>query len=135
MVKSSLRKKRVGVTGQSDMFPDIPGDMSVIHFPVTAQQKRVVLSRPTPQPVQRICPFCGAIFLDYTQRANTTYDRSSCRVRMSELKRERAIVALAAATNATPDAAALVMEGKGLPAVEKLLKQFGYSWVGKEWVK
>lgn len=135
MVKSNLRKKRVGVTGQHNMFPDIPDIHPVIPFPVTAQQKRVVIERPTPAPVRRICVYCGATFDDYTQRPNTTYCRSSCRVRMSELKRERAIVTLATVTNVPQDAAALVMESQGLPAVEKLLKQFGYRFENKEWVK
>lgn len=134
MGKRKLRQNEVGLTGQVIMFPDMSPDTSPILSPVKRQTR--IVTKPAPiAAVHRVCAFCGAEFEDYSQRPNTLYCKDSHKVSMSELKRARAIVALAAAGGTTEAIATDVIESTGLRAVEKALNQLGYSWVGKEWVK
>ena len=98
-------------------------------------RKRVVIERPQPAPVLRICPYCGATFEDYTQRHNTTYCRPSCKSGMYRLKRRTAITLLAQLTHAPEHVAADIADAQGLPALEKLLNKFGYHFEAKQWCK
>jgi hypothetical protein len=130
------RIERVGVTAQVDMFHDMPRIIPAIPFP-DIRQRRVVVQRPEPEPVRRVCITCGAQFEDYTRRPNTVYCRASCKNKMSEIKRDTAVFLLAEKSGITIDAAWLVYDRTGLNAVEKGLNGLGYTFQREQkgWVK
>lgn len=133
MSRAKTAQNRVGQMAFVDMSPISP----VIPFPSSAVRKRVIIERPAPDPVRRTCPVCGAIFDDYTQRWNTIYDRTSCRVKASELKRDEAIKLLAEVMSIPVDLADDMYIQRGLKHVESLLNDAGYRWDvwSKAWVK
>lgn len=126
------RTKSAGLTAQVINFPVNPAVS-----PDVISRRRVVIERPAPQPVRRECPYCGAAFDDFTQRPNTLYCRPGCRVMMSRLKKRLAIEMLATVSRAPQDKIAETVETGGLAQAEKLLEQFGYTFliVTKSWIK
>ena len=138
MARSKSAQLSLGLTGFDDPPPVISEIHRPIPFPSGAIRKRVVVERPTPEPVRRVCPTCGAIFDDYTKRANTLYCRSYCRVRMSEIKRDAAMESLAAAMGTTADLIdELFYAQGGLKRLETMLNQRGYHWdmESKSWLR
>jgi len=111
-----------------DQLPVSPVIRSPIPFPDTAVSKRVVLERPAPPPVRKTCPTCGAVFDDYTKRWNTLYCRSTCRVKMSELKANEAVKTLAMVMSIPLDMADDIYTMRRLPHVESVLNEHGYRW-------
>lgn len=136
---NALKKRidRVGMTAQVDMFHDMPHIIPAIPFP-DIRQRRVVVQRPEPDPVRRVCITCGAQFDDYTRRPNTVYCRASCKNKMSEIKRDTAVWLFAESTGITIEDAWLTFDTEGgLPALEKRLGALGYTFQreSKGWVK
>lgn len=130
-------QNRVGRTAQLDMFSDMPAVPSVVLFPEKKVRKRVIVERPLPEPVRRVCPTCGAIFDDYTQRPNTVYCRSSCKTKMSYIKRDTAMALLSSQPGMDSDKAFMLIEQGGLPKVEAVLNGLGYRFERdkKAWVR
>lgn len=137
------RAAAVGLTAFADSSPiasraisPVTSDaMRVVNFP--ALPARVVVSRPIPDPIVRVCPFCGSTFEDFTRRHNTTYCRASCRVQMSRRKRDTAIAALAVVTAVPASVCEDLYESRGLKEIERLLTLAGWSFVpaAREWIK
>lgn len=135
------RKNRSNAVGQMaflDNSPISPVIRSPIPFPGSAVSKRVVIERPAPDPVRRTCPICGAIFDDYTQRWNTLYDRTTCRVKASEIKRDTAMETLSECMGVPADLVdEMFYADGGLKRLESMLNERGYRrdvWQ-KAWVK
>lgn len=134
MSRRNTAQNQIGLTG----FDVIPVIHPPIPFPSGATRKRVVIERPAPPPVVRTCPTCDAVFEDYTKRANTKFCRSYCRVRMSEIKRDTAMSALANAMQTTEFLIdELYYADGGLKRLEKMLNERGYRWDmdNKAWSK
>lgn len=138
-MKNSLKKRAnsTGLTDQYDLFPDMPHIVTRVQFPDREVRKRVIIERPAPPPIRRICATCGASFDDYTRRPDTAYCRSWCKTKMSHIKRDTAVETLAKASGIALDAAWLVYDRTGLKAVEKGLNGLGYTFSRerKEWTK
>lgn len=127
--RSKKRTKPVGRTASAAIPAVSPAAIP--------RRDRVIIERPAIEPVRRTCPYCRAVFDDYTGKPNTTYCRASCRAAMSAYKKAEAIKLLAMLTKAPVDVNALIVEGQGLPAAEKLLAGFGYHWQveSKSWIE
>lgn len=138
-MKNSAQKRAnpIGMTDQWDMFPDMPHVLPAVQFPEREIRKRVIIERPAPPPIRRVCATCGASFDDYTRRPNTAYCRPSCKNRMTEIKRDTAVQTFSTASGIDLAAAWLVYDRVGLPALEKTLQALGYTFSRdrKEWVK
>ena len=138
-MKNSQKKREnsVGMTAYEDIFPDMPRIIPAVPFPASEIRRRVIIERPAPPPIRRVCVTCGASFDDYTRRPNTLYCRPSCKNRMTEIKRDTAVKTLAKASGIDLDAAWLVYDRTGLKAVEKGLNGLGYTFSRerKEWTK
>jgi len=135
MRNEKQRTNRVG--GMAFDVPSVVPTLvpSVVPFPGESVRRRVVIERPLPTPERRVCPFCCAVFDDYTNIHNTTYCSRRCCKAMSKLKRRTAILTLAQVTNVAQCHAADVCDDQGLPAVERLLAEFGYRFEDKQWLK
>lgn len=139
-MKNSAQKRTnsAGMTAQNDMFPDMPHVLPAIPFPDTAVRKRVIIERPAPPPIRRVCASCGASFDDYTRRPNTAYCRPSCKNRMTEIKRDTAVQTFAETTGISLDDSWMVYDTEGgLKALETRLAALGYTFSRdrKAWVK
>lgn len=138
-MKSSLKKAQnaVGITGQFDLFPDMPHVLPPVQFPDREIRKRVIIERPAAPPVRRICATCGASFDDYTRRPDTAYCRAWCKTKMSYIKRNSAVETLADASGIDLSAAWLVYDRVGLKALENTLHALGFTFSRdkKAWVK
>lgn len=134
------RANALGLTA-GDAIPAVsspsisPDNGRIIRFP--APPPRRVTNRPTPPPILRECPYCGAAFEDRTRRANTLYCRASCRVMMSRVKARRGIAALASVSAVPEERIQDVYDAKGMMEIERLLAAFGLAWdtARKEWRK
>ncbi len=134
MSRGKTAQNRVGQMAFDDMPDVMPVVRSPIPFPDSAVRKRVVLERPAPPPLRKTCPTCGATFDDYTKRWNTIYCRASCRVKMSEIKRDEAIKTLADAIGTTADLVDEIFYADGgLKRLEQMLNEKAYRW--DVWVK
>lgn len=132
------QQKRVGITSQPDLFPDMPRVVYPVRFPDSEVRKRVIIERPAPPPIRRVCITCGASFDDYTCRPDTAYCRAWCKTKMSHIKRDTAVQQFAESTGITIDESWLEYDtAGGLPALEKRLNALGYRFERerKGWVK
>lgn len=137
------RRSSVGLTSSAvapaviaPVAPAVASDaIRVVTFPVVPT--RVSVSRPRPDPVRRVCPFCHAAFDDYTRRPSTLYCRASCRVQMSRVKARAGVATLAAVTGAPASVVSDLYEVRGLKEIERLLNLAGWYFVpiAREWVK
>lgn len=139
MTTARKHQKRVGEASfaatSPTTSPNTRPNTSPISFPADKVLTRVIVERPTNPPVRRTCPYCKAIFDDYSRKWNTTYCRASCRNRMSLLKKATAVKLLTSLTES--EAVEKLLGFGGLAAIERALNAFGYSWdvEQKDWIK
>lgn len=130
----SAKKQQIGV-GLTANIVDFPVNPDI--KPAANPARRVLIARPAPLPVLRVCAYCGGTFEDYSKRPNTKYCGDSHRVSMSKCKRESGIVKLAAATRVAWDTADTVWVQGGMKALESALTVLGYAFdeSSKDWIK
>lgn len=138
MSKSARKNRSNPVT--YDETEDVPKLvlLPVPHNVPAKKKSRVIISRPAdPDPIRRVCVWCGATFDDHTGQPNTLYCRNSCKQRMSERKRDRAVALFSSIIGSDDLAWSSYANDGGLPALEKRLVALGYRFdhQAKEWVK
>jgi hypothetical protein len=144
VIVSKVREKMPRQSSEK-RFKAVPYDDSddvpkLVLLPVPSyvtKKRRVIIERPAPEPVRRVCAFCGAVFDDHTCQPSTVYCRPSCKRRMSELKRDQAVKVFALIIGSDDLAWSSYASDGGLPALEKRLNALGYvfSRERKGWTK
>ena len=138
-MRNSAKKRTQPVTYEdTDDVPKLVLLPVPYNVPAKPKKSRVIISRPAdPDPIRRVCVWCGATFDDHSGQPNTLYCKDSCKQRMSERKRDRAVALFSSIIGSDDLAWSSYANDGGLPALEKRLSALGYRFDrdAKEWVR